>query len=719
MKKFIKLLSIPVGLLTLASCSISVNVNNTSVPSTSSSDTSTVASASTSTGTLDLSTTPVEPSTTTTSSTTSSTSTTTISKDDIKIEIESIDTVEGQGDSQIPVIEFTGNQINIPINVPEDCTAVIKYKAKGASDSEYTTTPPKDMGDYEIQIEVQTPNSTTPIVINQEIKVYSDILGEYKQYKNTDAYKKVSTPKEFLDALYDAKYIYTTTATEILKSEGYVVRNNVRKAANWPGAVQKGLYLKNSDNTYTKIPSDTPWDPDDPVYTSSLTYYEDSPYTKVAYTQEASKLATVKVIEITEDLDLGYNLIKDLGANTATFENWDKNKALESTTKFYKDPEIKASGISKIKVENMTDLLIFSKNGSKLTHCGFNVVSSKDISFRNLEMDEIWMWEDSTTTDLSKIGDYDAAPWAYFKINHSENIWIDHCTFGKSFDGQIDYANPVYDSVGTLYRAPYGGTGANGLKVTYCDFKAGSDDPDGYLYKMMEKIEAEYQVYLADKTNYVPSEKTCRYYFNKRDSGLSFEDILYGYAIPQKKAFLWGDSGDPYVYNKYLVATLANCTIKNIEDRLPKVRGGMAYVYNVLVDNTEYYPYALSLGNVSQGILAGLDASIYLESVEYKGIKNYLKNNDSSNSEYPTVNGGYMIKNSKIGNIYGSTTNTDPFSSLNSSASTLSIGNFAFKVNGEKTTLTEPPFEIDAYDLKKTNSLENYFKDYPTGTFSY
>ena len=107
-----------------------------------------------------------------------------------------------------------------------------------------------------------------------------------------------------------------------------------------------------------------------------------------------------------------------------------------------------------------------------------------------------------------------------------------------------------------------------------------------------------------------------------------------------------------------------------------------------------------------------------MESVEYRGIKNYLKNNDSSNSTYPTVNGGYMIKNSIIGDYSGSTdieTNTDPFKSLVSSSSTLNINNFAFKVNGEKTELKECPIEFDAYDLITNGSLKKYFEDNKTG----
>ncbi len=630
--------------------------------------------------------------------------------------------------------EYDGKPITASATTKSGKKPKLEYKLERENDSEYTTNAPTAPGRYIVKATTSGSNDYNAKEETKEFKISMDMLPEeYKQYENTTSYIKVTTEKEFLDALYLAQNDYTNNVTGIKENDGYVIRNNVRKnESNWKSAITKGLYLKDGDN-YIKIDSNTPWDPDDTNYTSSMTYYEDSPYTTLNYTQTVNTRSEVKVIEIAADLDLGYNKIKDLGANSSTYENWDKSKRLEGKTDVYCDPDIQAAGISKIKINKANDLLIYSKNGAKLTHCGFAVSASKDITFRNLDMDEIWMWEDSTTTSPTiKVGDYDSFGWAYFKVSFSEDITIDHCTFGKSFDGQIDYSNPYYQSMGTINNAPLDGTGSNGLIVSNCDFKAGSDDKDGYLYKMMDTIEKEYQVYAANKTGYTYSNKSCRYYFTLRDKGLTFDDILYGIAIPQKKAFLWGDSGDSYKYNKYLQAALVNCTIKNIEDRLPKVRGGIAYVYNVQVDNTEYLPYVTKLksvqsqvqaanskyklGAVSQGILAGLDASVYLESVEYKGINEYLKNNDSANENYPTVNGGYMIKNSIIGDIKGSSTDaTNPFVGLQKNSITTDA--FSFKVNGEKTNLTEPPleFKFEAYDLLTNGSLNKYFREHSTG----
>ncbi len=640
-------------------------------------------------------------------------------------EIENMELKENEITLNVNNKEYDGNAIAASATSTSGQSPKIEYKLAKEDDSEYTTEAPKAAGRYVARATTEENNEYKACEIKKEFKISMDFLPqEYKQYENTNKYVKVTTAKELLDAIANAKYDYSTTVTEVTKNEGYkeIAATTVRKnQSNWLKFVTKGLYLKDGED-YVKIDPNTPWDENDTVYTKELTYYEDSPYSAVSYTQSLNKAGTVKVIEIANDLDLGFNKIKDLGANSSTYLNFDKDsKLFDGNTKFYLDPDMKESGVSQLKIQNTTDLLIYSKNGARLTHCGFDITSCKDITFRNLDMDELWMWEDSKTTNISDIGKYDATKWAYFKVSHSDNITIDHCTFGKAFDGIIDYSNPVYDSLGTTFRAPYGGTGSNSITVSYCDFRAGDLKEDGYIYKMMKRIEDEYQVYAANKSGYKASEKTCRFYFQRRDSGMSFEDVLKTYAMPQKKGFLWGDSdgeGNPYLYNKRLYGMIYGCTFKNLETRLPKVRGGMVYIINTQVDNTEYYPYAVKYGNTSEGVLSGLGASVYMESCEYKGIKQYLKNNDSTNSYYPTVNGGYMIKNSILNDISGSTdkaTNTDPFMSLVADYSKLNISNFAFKVDGEITELTEPPFETNAYDLIGNGSLKWYFKESVTG----
>ena len=313
--------------------------------------------------------------------------------------------------------------------------------------------------------------------------VVEDKITDFNQYLNTDAYIQVSTAKEFLEALTLAKYEYTNDS----------VTNGV-------------------------------------------------------VNQTLVKEGTIHVIEITNDLDLGYNVLKNLNcdmslvtdhANFGTYYG----SAVALNSRMYVYDKIYQSGISQINISNMYNLLIYSKNNSKITHAGFKINSSNNVVFRNLTMDEIWVWEDTpSTTPVKTIGDYDVWGWAYFKIGFSESIWIDNCTFGKSFDGQIDVANTTFNTASTYSRAPLCPRYDSGVHISNCDFNAGSDDENGYLVKMMKAIEAEYLLYKADNTRV--NNNTCLYYFSLRDLGASYEDILYGLAIPQKKGFLLGDTGN-------------------------------------------------------------------------------------------------------------------------------------------------------------------------------
>lgn len=517
----------------------------------------------------------------------------------------------------------------------------------------------------------------------------SNDLDDFSKYQGTDAYVEVTTPTELFNALMDAKIEYTSEITEKLENN-YVVRNNVRKnETNWTRALTKGLYLKNGDS-FEKIPEDTPWDPNDTNYTSAMVYYEDSPYDEVKFSQTLTKESKVHVIEIKNDLNLGYNKLssddKSISIVNAFSSKNDSNYTMSS---MYKE-----NGMSQIAIERTNDLLIYSKNGSKITHGGFKINYCNNIAIRNLEMDEMWQWEDTSKSTISKVGDYDAYGWAYLKIGFSNNIWIDHMTFGKSFDGQIDVANQYFSTVGTYQYAPYGTDGRTGVHISWCKFTAGSDDEDGYISKMMKEIEEDYQ---NQGNNYL-------YYKKLRDSGISYEDIFYGIAIPQKKAFLDGDSGNEYKYNLNLNISIANCYFKNIEDRLPKVRGGNAYIYNTIIDNFEYITYrdklkALNVqalvqqvnsswkcALVSQGIVCGNGGSVMAENCIFRGIQYLLKDNDSSltnNSNYPnaTYDGGYRIVNSTY--QYTSTSNiiTDSKNMPNDTPAKLKEENFKWNTN--------------------------------------
>jgi len=475
-------------------------------------------------------------------------------------------------------------------------------------------------------------------------------IPDFSVYENTDSYRKVKTADELISALADAKIHYSNV---------------------WDDAT----------STYTQVPAE-------------------------GYTEENFK-GTVRVIEIENDLNLGYEKLSAAAKSSGIVEDFSRKTMSKHINDFNSDT-VKENGILQIKVENTSDLLVYSKSGAKLTHCGFKLTSDNNVVFRNLEFDEIWQWEDSPLTTASAVGDYDWHGWAYFKIAFCGYVWIDHCTFGKSYDGQIDYSNPDYSAnAGVAFRAPYGADGGNGLHISWCKFNAGSDDADGYMYKMMSAIESDYQ----------SGGNGCLYYKALRNGGATFEDILYGLAIPQKKGFLCGDSGDPYEYNLKLQVSFSNCKFINLEDRLPKLRGGNSYMYNCIVDSSQYISYRSLLKGrnaagivmgvnsgwkcalVSQGIVCGNGGSFMGENCVYRGIESLLKNNDKNTAD--KVEGGYKLVNCSYlsgasGTPYVGSSSDSGNRFANSTPSTLKPENFSWH-----TEDGEQPFTIAATALDK------------------
>ncbi len=596
--------------------------------------------------------------------------------------------------------------------------------------------------------------------------VLENKLADFDKYENTDSHIKVKNANEFLDAIHSTKNTYTT--------------------------------VLNKDGTLT---------------------------------QTINEASNVHIIEIENDLDLGYELIK----NYATEKNYtfvddedSKDKDFETINVFTYDPLVE-KGISHISISKAKDLLIYSKNGSKITHTCFKLESCNNVAIRNLSFDEIWQWEDSRSDAPSfTIGDYDVWDWAYFKIDFCDNIWIDHCKFGKSYDGQIDIANPTYNTSSTYSRAPLNGSGYENVHISFCNFGAGSDDQNGYIYKMMSNIEADYQLWKTNPTGYQETNDTCRYYRTLREIGASFEDILYGVAIPQKKGFLLGDTGNSSsgeqffttdttfqankkyykvsgyepsngrakcssvpltegtdyqvgdvianrkytVHNSYLdqdveisdyfekttvgsdyynnlnlKASFNSCKFTNIEDRLPNIRGGITYMYNCIVDSSQYRSYEntsslqtckanvgtkvsaggdikttngkYKLALVSQGIIACIGGSVYSDTVIYRGLKDLAKNNNVlfsgenanlDNSGYKFVNVIYNIDST----LYKGSTeaSSNPFSSV-CKTDRLSPDYFSFHNDNN-----ELPFTITRAREKitKLTDLDSYFTECPAGT---
>jgi pectate lyase len=116
---------------------------------------------------------------------------------------------------------------------------------------------------------------------------------------------------------------------------------------------------------------------------------------------------TPRVILVGEDLDLGE--LKNVTGNSTG----------------------KAVGI--VRVQPRTT--IYSTSGAVIRRGTLEVHGTSDIIIANLKFRDLW--------ELDPTNNYDALGWDYIRItdkgeNRAHHVWVDHCDFGKVYDGALD-----------------------------------------------------------------------------------------------------------------------------------------------------------------------------------------------------------------------------------------------------------------------------------------
>ena len=198
-------------------------------------------------------------------------------------------------------------------------------------------------------------------------------------------------------------------------------------------------------------------------------------------------------------------------------------------------------------------LTIFSANGATIRHATFNIKSTANIIIRNLKFDEMWEWDEATK------GNYDKNDWDFIDLGNGgsvSNIWIDHCTFTKSYDGIVD-------------------TKAGSSKITFSWCKYTGDDgatnTNSWVRQQINKLESS------------PSSYT--FYNFLRTHGFSVEDIVTIIQGHDKTHLAGANSLDSG--NATLSFTFHHLWVMNVWDRcVPRLRGGNVHDYNLYVDDT-------------------------------------------------------------------------------------------------------------------------------------
>ena len=308
------------------------------------------------------------------------------------------------------------------------------------------------------------------------------------------------------------------------------------------------------------------------------------------------------VIELEDDINLGYNEIDNP-------ENYPSSVLAKHNSALI-NPVLVKTGVSKVYIQDMSNLTIFSSKGYSIKHAALDIKQSSNIIIRNIKFDELWEWDEQTK------GDYDVNDWDYLTIeNASTGIWVDHCTFFKSYDGVIDMKTDAAHN-----------TSMN-ITVSWCEFLPGSED-NIFFNEMMDYLDKN-----ADN---------CPYYKSLLDSGMTKSQIWW-YAYGQKKTHLLGQD-DSASANVNLNVTFANNYYYNSMDRMPRLRYGTAHIYNCILSAQELANARASIKNedaakhiVSNGASSTCGGHLLMENSVISGIANAL-NSGNGNSPAGYIN---------------------------------------------------------------------------------
>ena len=294
---------------------------------------------------------------------------------------------------------------------------------------------------------------------------------------------------------------------------------------------------------------------------------EDARYRKVTTATElvaalraakASLPNPVKVIEILNDLNLGWNEV-------GTLVQGNGNGPLRQNIAPKKHPALIASGVSLLDIQDFNGLTIFSRNGATIRHAEFNIKNGTNLILRNLRFDELWEWDESTR------GNYDSNDWDFVTIGDgggvTSGIWVDHCSFTKSYDGVLDIKK-----------------GANRITVSWSEVIPAATGPGSFVQRQFDFLEAN----RASNTMY-----------NLLSGAFTPQQII-DIALPQKKGHLIGATSLAAEDVNYTV-TLHHNHYKDLQDRMPRLRGGDVHGYNLYVDSSN----ARIVKAMRDGIVAG------------------------------------------------------------------------------------------------------------------
>jgi pectate lyase len=254
---------------------------------------------------------------------------------------------------------------------------------------------------------------------------------------------------------------------------------------------------------------------------------------------------TVKIIEIMNDLDLGYNEIEASAKSNS--------EPFRAATAPLLHPVLLQVGVSLIDIQKKNGLTIFSANGSTIRHAKLNIKSDSNIIVRNLKFDQLWEWDESTK------GQYDRNDWDFMTLGDGgavSNVWIDHCTFTKSYDGIVDTK-----------------AGCSGITMSWCHYTGddGATNSNSWVWQQINYLEQ--------------SPSSYPMYNFLRTHGFTTTNIVTIMQGHDKTHLAGQNDLDPN--NATISMTFHHQWLNSVWDRcVPRLRAGNVHDYNLYVDDT-------------------------------------------------------------------------------------------------------------------------------------
>lgn len=241
------------------------------------------------------------------------------------------------------------------------------------------------------------------------------------------------------------------------------------------------------------------------------------------------------------------------------------------------NPELIRSRVGTIRVGSNKTL--FSARGAALRHGTLDLDGSRNVILRNLRFRGLWEWDEATR------GEYDRQGWDFVVLRGARNVWIDHCDFGKAYDGPLDIVR-----------------GSDLVTVSWTRFGGDLDDE---VQRQVAHLEALYKANPADVR--IPHYSALRERWTAAD--------IVRREVPQQKGTLVGAGDDAgSTDDGRLNVTFHHDAYVKVRQRTPRMRFGNAHVYNVLVVGETAQPAAAQTGvNATIGAAVLVENSLFVD----------------------------------------------------------------------------------------------------------